>query len=175
MVMRVDVVANALEKVRTPTSRVLLTAPIGKRLEQADCERWASCEHIVIVTGHYEGIDARIEGLVDECVSLGDFVLTGGEYAAVAIIDAVSRLRPGVLGNKNSAVDESFTSGLLEYPHYTRPAEWRGEMVPDVLLSGHHAKIEAWRREQAIQRTQARRPDLLERWRSRVDVEGKDD
>lgn len=169
MVMRVDIVANALRAVRRPESRVLLTSPAGRRIEQADFQRWSQLEHLVVVTGHYEGIDARIEHLIDEEVSLGDFVLTGGEIAAVAIVDGVGRLVDGVLGNADSAVDESFASGLLEYPHYTRPREWEGHEVPEILLSGHHARIEAWRHEQAILRTQSRRPDLYEAWRRRVD------
>lgn len=169
MVLRVDIVATALRAVRTEGARVLLTSPSGTPMTQADCARWANEEHLVIVTGHYEGIDARIENLVDEQVSLGDFVLTGGEIAAVAIVDAVGRLVPGVLGNADSAADESFTTGLLEYPHYTRPREWEGLEVPDVLLSGHHAKIKAWRHETAIQRTRERRPDLYDAWRRSVD------
>ncbi|MCA9570632.1 MAG: tRNA (guanosine(37)-N1)-methyltransferase TrmD [Myxococcales bacterium] len=169
MVLRVDVVAAALRAVQTPVSRVLLTSPSGKPLEQADLRRWSGMEHLVIVTGHYEGIDARIEHLVDEEVSLGDFVLTGGEIAALAIVDGVGRLVPGVLGNADSAADESFAHGLLEYPHYTRPREWEGHEVPEILLSGHHARIDAWRREQAIQRTRERRPDLWAAWSASVD------
>jgi tRNA (guanine37-N1)-methyltransferase len=164
MVLRVDVVAAALRAVATEGARVLLTSPAGRPLTQADCRRWAAEEHLVIVTGHYEGIDARIETLVDEEVSLGDFVLTGGEIAAVAIVDAVGRLVPGVLGNAQSAIDESFTAGLLEYPHYTRPRVWEGHEVPEVLLSGHHARIAAWRHEQAVERTRVRRPDLHAAW-----------
>jgi tRNA (guanine37-N1)-methyltransferase len=166
MVLKVDVVAAALAAVRTEQSRVLLTSPAGKPLRQADCARWATLPHLVIVTGHYEGIDARIETLVDEEVSLGDFVLTGGEIAAVAIVDAVGRLVPGVLGNAASAADESFSTGLLEYPQYTRPRVWNGIDIPEVLISGHHARIEAWRAEQSRERTRLRRPDL---WAAFVD------
>lgn len=166
MVLKVDVVAAALAAVRTEQSRVLLTSPAGKPLRQADCARWATLPHLVIVTGHYEGIDARIETLVDEEVSLGDFVLTGGEIAAVAIVDAVGRLVPGVLGNAASAQDESFSTGLLEYPQYTRPRIWNGIDIPEVLISGHHARIEAWRAEQSRERTRLRRPDL---WAAFVD------
>lgn len=164
MVMRVDVVARALDAVRGPESRVLLTSPAGRRFDQAMAVRLSTERHLVVVCGHYEGIDARIEALVDEEVSLGDFVLTGGEIAAVAVIDAVARLVPGVLGNARSAADESFTEGLLEYPQYTRPRSFRGLEVPEVLLSGHHARIEAWRRAQAEERTRLRRPDLWERY-----------
>lgn len=164
MVLKVDVVAAALEAVRRPESHVILTSPAGTPFDQGVAERLASHEHLVLVCGHYEGIDARVETLVDEEISLGDFVLTGGEIAAVAIVDAVARLVPGVLGNEASAADESFTSGLLEYPQYTRPRVWRGLEVPEVLLSGHHARIAAWRREQAEARTRARRPDLWARY-----------
>ena len=169
MVLRVDVVAAALEAVRTPHARVLLTSPAGSPLRQRDLHRWTSERQLVIVTGHYEGIDARIERLVDEEVSLGDFVLTGGEIAALAIVDGVARLLPGVLGNDASARDESFSAGLLEHPHYTRPRSWNGHEVPDVLLSGHHARISAWRHERSVERTRARRPDLFDAWRASVD------
>ncbi|MCB9674333.1 MAG: tRNA (guanosine(37)-N1)-methyltransferase TrmD [Alphaproteobacteria bacterium] len=168
MVMKVDIVAAAIEAVRTDASRVLLTSPAGRPITQADCIRWSKLEHVVIVTGHYEGIDARIESLVDEEVSLGDFVLTGGEIAAIAIVDAVGRLVPGVLGNADSAADESFSQGLLEYPQYTRPREFRGMEVPEVLVSGHHGRIAVWREERSRERTRERRPDLWEAWLART-------
>jgi tRNA (guanine37-N1)-methyltransferase len=171
MVMRVDVVARAIEAVRTPESRVLLTSAAGRPFTQADAVRLSALPHLVIVCGHYEGIDARIETLIDETVSLGDFVLTGGEIAACAIVDATARLLPGVLGNAASTEEESFGAGLLEYPHYTRPREWRGLEVPEVLLSGNHAKIAKWRREQAEERTRRLRPDLWRRL-GHVDDEG---
>ena len=173
MVMRVDVVARALEAVRTEGARVLLTSPSGRPFAQADAARLAGEPHLVLVCGHYEGIDARIEALVDEEVSLGDFVLTGGEIAAVAIVDAVARLVPGVLGNESSAADESFSRGLLEYPQYTRPQSFRGMGVPEVLLSGHHGRVDAWRRASAVERTRVRRPDLWTQWvaRGAVDAE----
>lgn len=164
MVMRVDVVAAALDDIRTPDSHVILTSPAGRRFGQRRAEQLVLRSHIIIVCGHYEGIDARIEALVDEELSLGDFVLTGGEIAAVAFVDAVARLVPGVLGNAESAADESFSRGLLEYPQYTRPREFRGMDVPEVLLSGHHARIEAWRTSQAEERTRSRRPDLWSRF-----------
>lgn len=163
MVMKVDIVADALDAVATPASYVVLTSPGGTPFTQRVAERLLQHEHLVIVTGHYEGIDARIELLVDEEISLGDFVLTGGEIAAVAIVDAVARLMPGVLGNEASAQDESFASDLLEYPQYTRPRVWRDHSVPEVLLSGNHGAVARWRKEQAELRTQARRPDLWER------------
>lgn len=164
MVLKVDVVASALRAVRTDGCQVLLTGPSGTRFTQKVAHRLAESSHLVFVCGHYEGIDARIEHLVDEVISLGDFVLTGGEIAACAVIDAVARLVPGVLGNEASAHDESFSDGLLEYPQYTRPRDWEGHEVPDVLLSGHHGRIEAWRRAQARLRTAERRPDLWEAW-----------
>lgn len=163
MVMRVDVLDAALAKVRRPESRVVLTEPSGERFTQRTAERYAALPHLVIVCGHYEGVDARVrEHLVDEVVSIGDYVLTGGEYAAAVIVDATARLLPGVLGNEASSADESFAGQLLEYPHYTRPREYRGWEVPEILLSGHHGKVEAWRREQARLRTRALRPDLLD-------------
>ena len=168
MVMRVDVAARAVEALRTENSRVILTSPAGRRFTQRDAERLSKCAHLIVLCGHYEGIDARIETLVDEELSLGDFVLTGGEIAAVAFVDAVARLVPGVLGNADSAADESFSSGLLEYPQYTRPRTWRGVDVPEVLLSGHHERIAAWRRAQAEERTRVRRPDV---WKAHTVVD----
>lgn len=164
MVMRVDVVAAALDAVRAAGgvdgARVVLLSASGQRFDQRVAERYARLPGLILVCGHYEGVDARVEGLVDEELSLGDFVLTGGEVAAVAVVDAVARLVPGVLGNAASPADESFTAGLLEYPQYTRPRMFRGVEVPEVLVSGHHAKVAAWRKDQARRRTRARRPDL---------------
>jgi len=162
MVMRVDVVSEALDAVRTEGAHVVMTSPAGKPFTQADAQRLSGLDHLVILCGHYEGIDARIEALVDEELSLGDFVLTAGEVAAVAFVDATVRLLPGALGNDASAVDESFSDGLLEYPQYTRPRTFQDMEVPDVLLSGHHAKIAEWRHEQAVARTRRRRPDLVD-------------
>jgi len=168
MVMRVDVLVAAMEALDAgaapPAHRVLLT-PQGRRLDQAKVHDLAARDAVMLVCGRYEGFDERVRAHVHEEVSLCDFVMTGGEVAAMAIVDACSRLLPGVLGNEASTIDESHsasTGGLLEYPHYTRPAEFRGETVPAELLSGHHAQIAAWRREQAIVRTAKRRPDLLE-------------
>ncbi|MFN7144774.1 MAG: tRNA (guanosine(37)-N1)-methyltransferase TrmD [Myxococcota bacterium] len=161
MVMRVDVLDPAIAALRRPESHVVLFDPGGTRFDQRMAERFATLPHLVLVCGHYEGLDARVrENLVDEVVSIGDFVLTGGEYAAMVVVDATARLLPGVLGNAESAADESFTSGMLEYPHYTRPRSYRGWDVPEILLSGDHGKIAAWRREQARVRTLALRPDL---------------
>jgi tRNA (guanine37-N1)-methyltransferase len=174
MVMRVDVVAAALEKVRTEGSRVLLMTPAGQPFSQRHARRLSRESHLVLLCGHYEGIDARIETLVDEELSLGDFVLTGGEIAAVAVVDAVARLVPGVLGNARSAMDESFSHGLLEYPQYTRPQQWRGLEVPEVLRSGHHGRIADWRRAQAEAKTRDRRPDLWAELQG-VDERGEDE
>lgn len=161
MVMRVDVLDAAVAAVRRPESRVVLLDPVGARFDQRTAERFAALPHLVLVCGHYEGVDARVrEHLVDEVVSIGDYVLTGGEYAAMVVADAVARLLPGVLGNVDSARDESFAGGLLEYPQYTRPREHRGWEVPEVLLSGHHAEVERWRREKARELTARVRPDL---------------
>lgn len=162
MVMKVDVLDAAIEAARTPGARVLLATPSGRRLDQAWARELAQETHLILVCGHYEGVDARVEQLVDGEFSIGDYVLTGGELAALVLVEAVGRLTPGVLGNADSAQDESFTTNRLEYPQYTRPREHRGMAVPDILLSGHHGNIEAWRREQALARTRARRPDLLD-------------
>ncbi|MBW1877025.1 MAG: tRNA (guanosine(37)-N1)-methyltransferase TrmD [Deltaproteobacteria bacterium] len=169
MVMKVDVVARALEAVRTADSWVVLTTPSGRVFDFSMARRLASRSHVVLLCGHYEGIDARIETLVDEEISLGDFVLTGGEIAAAAIVDATARLVPGVLGNEASAGEESFVEGLLEYPQYTRPAAWNGLEVPEVLLSGHHLRITEWRRIKAEARTEKRRPDLWVRYQARLE------
>lgn len=158
MVMRVDVVAAAVEAVRQPGSRVVLLDPGGRRFDQRLAEEYAALPHLVLVCGHYEGVDARVaEHVVDECVSVGDFVLTGGEPAAVCIADAVARLLPGALGNAESTLEESFgKDGLLEYPQYTRPREWQGHGIPEILASGDHAKVAAWRRERSEERTRRR-------------------
>ena len=161
MVLKVEPIAIALEELRQPASRVILLSAQGRRFDQATAKRLAGEKHLIMISGHYEGIDQRVaEHLVDEEISLGDYILTNGTLAALVVTDAVVRLLPGVLGDEQSAADESFSHGLLEYPHYTRPAEFRGWKVPDILLSGNHAAIEAWRREQARERTRDRRPDL---------------
>lgn len=143
--------------------RIILMCPQGKPYNQKIAEELAREEHLIFICGHYEGYDERIrEHLVTDELSIGDYVLTGGELPALTVIDSVVRLQRGALGNETSAISDSFSTGLLEYPHYTRPAEFRGWKVPDILMSGHHANIEIWRREQALQRTLERRPDLLE-------------
>lgn len=143
--------------------RIILMCPQGRTYNQQIAEELAQEQHLIFICGHYEGYDERIrEHLVTDELSIGDYVLTGGELPALTVIDSIVRLQPGALGNETSAISDSFSTGLLEYPHYTRPAEFRGWKVPDMLLSGHHANIELWRREQALQRTLERRPDLLE-------------
>ena len=144
--------------------RVIYLSPQGKTFSQNMAEEFAKEEELVFLCGHYEGIDERVlEEIVTDYVSIGDYVLTGGELPAMVMIDAVSRLVPGVLHNNVSAEFETFQDNLLEYPQYTRPEEWRGKKVPEILLSGHHANIEKWRREQSIMRTAKARPDLLEK------------
>lgn len=163
MVMMPGPVVEAVEAVLRPGGRVLLLSAAGRRFEHLLAKELSQAEQVVLVCGRYEGIDARAaEILRAEEISVGDFVLAGGEAAALVVIEVVSRLVPGVMGNNESLAEESFTSGLLEYPHYTRPKEYRGHAVPDVLLSGDHAKIAAWRREQAQRRTVQVRPDLLD-------------
>ena len=164
MVMKVEPLAACIEAVRKErrNSRVILTSPRGKRFDQALASELAREEALLIICGRYEGVDERVRELfVDDEISLGDFVMTGGELASMVIVDAVSRLIPGVLGSAESAASDSFTDGLLEYPQYTRPAEFRGSVVPEVLLSGNHREIAKWRRRQALQRTLETRPDLL--------------
>jgi tRNA (guanine37-N1)-methyltransferase len=164
MVMRPEPLAQAIEAARAEgaEAKVSCLSPQGRRLDQAAVTELAGRERLILVCGRYEGIDERVmEALVDEEWSVGDFVLSGGEPAAAVLIDAVVRLLPGVLGHEQSAEQDSFSDGLLDCPHYTRPERWRGRAVPDVLLSGDHARIERWRRERAIERTRRRRPDLL--------------
>jgi tRNA (guanine37-N1)-methyltransferase len=164
MVMKPEPVFEAVESVLGPEPGcpVILLTPQGRVFNHAVAEELVRHERIALLCGRYEGVDERIrEGLVSDEISIGDFVLTGGELPALIIIDAVSRLIPGVLGDPDGAADDSHASGLLEYPHYTRPPEFRGQVVPEVLLSGDHGKIEQWRREQSLLRTFKRRPDLL--------------
>jgi tRNA (guanine37-N1)-methyltransferase len=160
MVLMVEPLAEALDTL-TGSHKVLLSAA-GRRLTQADLDRWSRLDALSLVCGRYEGVDERVaEQLVDDEVSLGDYVLLGGEIGALAIIEGVTRLLPGVVGNPGSIESESFRHGLVEEPQYTRPAEFRGWEVPEVLMSGDHGRIEAWRRAQRLERTRRRRPDLL--------------
>ncbi|MBP1728396.1 MAG: trmD [Deltaproteobacteria bacterium] len=164
MVMKVEPLARAIDSVKSlaPEARLLLSSPRGVRFSQQLAAQFAAGGDVIIVCGRYEGIDERVAELYGaEEISLGDFVMTGGELAAMAIIDTVGRLLPGVLGCEDSAADDSFTAGLLEYPQYTRPPEFRGLHVPEVLLSGNHAAIAKWRRKQSLQRTRDVRPDLF--------------
>ncbi|MDR3377103.1 MAG: tRNA (guanosine(37)-N1)-methyltransferase TrmD [Verrucomicrobiae bacterium] len=162
MLMKPEPLFEAVESLRRESTRVILLSPSGRKFDQAIARELAGQSDLLLVTGHYEGFDERVrETLADDELSIGDYVLTNGALPAMVIIDAVTRLLPGVLGDDQSSADESFSQNLLEYPQYTRPAEFRGQQVPDVLVSGNHAEIEKWRREQARLRTQARRPDLL--------------
>jgi tRNA (guanine37-N1)-methyltransferase len=164
MVMRPDVIHAALETVADAPGPVIYLTPRGRPLDQETVRELAAGPGMTVLCGRYEGVDERVLEAHDVVeVSLGDFVLSGGEPAAIALIDACVRLLPGVMGDETSLDEESFQSGLLEYPHYTRPAEWMGRKVPEVLLSGHHEKIRAWRREQAERVTRERRPDLWAR------------
>jgi tRNA (guanine37-N1)-methyltransferase len=163
MVMKPEPIFAAVEELRNQTSKVVLTSPAGRRFDQQMAVQLSGESHLIIICGHYEGVDHRvIEHLVDLEISIGDYVLTNGAIAAVVLVDAVVRLLPGVLGHEQSAMDDSFSRGLLEAPQYTRPAEFRSWKVPDVLLSGNHAEIEKWRKKEAVRRTRENRPDLLE-------------
>ncbi len=162
MLLKPEPLFEAIESLRREQTRVILLSPAGRSFRQAIARELAQREDLLLVTGHYEGFDERVrEALADDELSIGDYVLTNGALPAMVVVDAVVRLLPGVLGDDESSHDESFSQALLEYPQYTRPAEFRGMKVPDVLVSGHHAEIEKWRREQAKQRTKKRRPDLL--------------
>ena len=164
MVMKVEPIDRALRSVPLvgEDAPIVLMTPQGERFHQKMAEELAGYPQLILVCGHYEGVDERVRSrLVTREISIGDYVLTGGELSAMVIVDAVSRLVPGVLGNSESASADSFSMGLLEYPHYTRPAEYRGWGVPEVLLSGNHREIEGWRRREALRRTRKRRPDLL--------------
>jgi tRNA (guanine37-N1)-methyltransferase len=169
MVMRVDVLVACMESLGdvAPKARRVLMTPQGRAFDQAKAVELAALPAVMLVCGRYEGFDERVRAHVDEEISLGDFVMTGGEVAAMSIVEACVRLLPGVLGNDESTREESHsieTGGLLEYPQYTRPAEFRGTGVPPVLVGGNHAEIAKWRHEQAVARTRERRPDLYERW-----------
>lgn len=161
MVLRVDTVSKAIDAVREKNSRVVLLSPKGRRFDQRKAHEYAALEHLVLVCGHYEGFDTRISAYVDEEISIGDFILTGGELAAMTVCDSVIRLLDGSL-REGSAEDESFETGLLEYPHYTHPLEFDGKTVPDVLLSGNDVRINEWRQRQAIIETIKHRPDLFD-------------
>jgi tRNA (guanine37-N1)-methyltransferase len=162
MLMKPEPLFEAVESLKRADTKVILLSPSGRKFSQQIARELAQEKDLLLVTGHYEGFDERVrETLADDELSIGDYVLTNGALPAMVVIDAVARLLPGVLGDDASSTDESFSHGLLEYPQYTRPAEFRGMKVPEVLLSGNHAEIEKWRREQAKTRTKTKRPDLL--------------
>jgi tRNA (guanine37-N1)-methyltransferase len=163
MLMKVEPLFEAVESLQRAETKVILLSPSGRKFSQEIARELANEKDLLLVTGHYEGFDERVrETLADDELSIGDYVLTNGALPAMVVIDAVARLLPGVLGDDESSRDESFSHELLEYPQYTRPAEFRGMKVPDVLVSGHHAEIKKWRLEQATKRTRKKRPDLLE-------------
>jgi len=165
MVMKPEPLARAINALQeeSPPGYVVFLTPQGKRFTQKKARELAEKERIILLCGHYEGIDERIrESYIEEEISIGDYVLTGGEVASVVVVDAVSRMIPGVLGNEESFKNDSFYNGLLDYPQYTRPEEFEGKQVPDILLSGHHKKIEEWRRRQALYRTFKLKPEILE-------------
>ena len=163
-----DAYLHVVEKIKTrQRPRVIYVTPQGKTFKQEMAKEFALEQDLIFLCGHYEGIDERVlEEIVTDYVSIGDYVLTGGELAAMVMIDSISRMVPGVLSNKESGETESFSDNLLEHPHYTRPEVWRGKEVPQVLLSGHHKIIEEWRKEQSLERTRIRRPDLYEKYLS---------
>ena len=163
MVMKPEPIFAAVEELKSSKSKIILMSPAGRRLDQKLGSQLSKESHLVIICGHYEGVDHRvIEHLVDLEISIGDYVLTNGAIAAAVLVDAVVRLLPGALGDEESAADDSFSIGSLEAPQYTRPAEFRGWKIPDVLLSGNHAEIAKWRKAQALKRTKQNRPDLLD-------------
>ena len=164
MLLRAQPIFDTIEKIDAKNPRVILLDPAGRRFDQAFAEELAREEELIFICGHYEGYDERIKTLVTDEVSLGDFVLTGGELAAMTMVDATVRLIPEVIGKEASHQDDSFSSGLLEYPQYTRPYDFRGMTVPDVLMSGHHENIRKWRLYESLKKTYQRRPDLLENY-----------
>jgi tRNA (guanine37-N1)-methyltransferase len=166
MVMKAEPLARAVEAIaarRGPASAVVLMTPQGRRFSHAEAVRLSGLERLTVICGRYEGVDERLtEAMVTDELSIGDYVLTGGELPSLVVVDATVRLLPGVVGDAGSVAQDSFVEGLLDHPHYTRPAEWRGTRVPDVLLSGHHAEIDDWRRRERVRRTAERRPELME-------------
>ena len=171
MLLMPQPIYDTMDKIPHENARVILLDPAGKRYNQKMAEGLAQEEHLIFICGHYEGYDERIKDLVTDEISLGDFVLTGGEVAATVIVDSVVRLLPGALGKAASHEDDSFSSGLLEYPQYTRPEDFRGKRVPSVLMSGHHENIRKWRLTESLKKTLARRPDLLEQYETNAEEE----
>lgn len=164
MLLRAQPIYDTIDKIDANNPRVILLDPAGKSFNQSYAEELAQEDELIFICGHYEGYDERIKQLVTDEISLGDFVLTGGELAAMTMVDATVRLIPNVIGKEASHQDDSFSSGLLEYPQYTRPYDFRGMTVPDVLMSGHHENIRRWRLEESLRKTYLRRPDLLEKY-----------
>ena len=166
MVLKPEPIFNAVESLdKTDKTRIILLCPQGERFSQKKAEELSEEEHLIFICGHYEGYDERIrEYLVTDELSIGDFILTGGEFAAMTMVDSIARLVPDVLGKEESHKDDSFSTGLLEYPQYTRPKDYKGMVVPDVLTSGHHKNIETYRKKESLRRTLTRRPDLLENY-----------
>ena len=165
MILRVDVIHKAISKIKNRKSKIVLTSPKGKVFDQKKAQEYSKLDHLIIIAGHYEDVDARVQGLVDEEISMGDFILTGGEIPASAIVDSIVRLLPGVLKKEQATISESFNINgkkILEYPQYTRPEEFMGKKVPEILLKGDHKKIEEWKEEKAIEETKLKRPDLLD-------------
>lgn len=169
MLLRFDVLLRALENVKSQISnhkfKVILLTPQGEVYKQETAKALTKEENLILICGHYEGYDERIREYVDQEISIGDYVLTGGEIPAMIIVDSVARLLPGVLGHDESSQDESHSEGLLEYPQYTRPEEYEGKKVPEILLSGNHPQIDKWRKQESIERTKSRRPDLLSKFK----------
>ena len=167
MVMRPEPIFNAVAQIKSSikhrAARTILLSPKGKLFNQSLAKKLSKSRHIILICGHYEGVDERVKKIITDEISIGDYVLTGGELPAMVLVDAIIRLIPGVLGDKDSSKYESFESGLLEHPHYTRPANYRGMKVPAILLSGNHEKIQEWRKQESLKRTQKLRPDLLMR------------
>lgn len=160
MLLRCEPIFDCIDDIKTDEAKVVMLTPDGRTFKQSVAKEFKELKHIILLCGHYEGFDERIKSIVDFEISMGDFILTGGEVPAMAIVDAVTRLLPGVI-NEESLASETFEDGLLDYPCYTKPTEYRGMRVPEVLISGDHAKIDAWRREQRIEKTNSKRPDLF--------------
>jgi len=162
MVMKPEPIVEAIEELKKKESAVILLSPRGRRFDQSEANDLSRKKHLIFICGRYEGIDERVASYVDDVISIGDFIITGGEVAALVILDAVVRLIPDVLGSRDSIKEESFSWDILEYPHYTRPEEFRGEKVPHVLLSGNHEEIRKWRRKEALRKTLENRPDIID-------------
>lgn len=165
MVLKIEPLVEAIRTIREQDQgvRVILLSPQGALFSQDKARELAGRKHLLLICGHYEGVDERVHFYIDEALSMGDYILTGGEIPALAVVDAVTRLLPGVLGGEGAVEEESFQTGLLEYPHYTRPRDFEGREAPEILLSGDHARIRRWRREESLRRTFRQRPDLLEK------------